>query len=442
MRAMAPVDVPPMLPGFGNHHQSEAVEGALPVGRNSPQRPPHGLYAEQISGTAFTAPREENRRTWVYRRRPSVRHLTGFRPSDHPGWITAPHRDVDAPLGPQRWDPWPLPDRPTDFLASLTTLATNGDAHLQVGLGVHVYAADQPMAGQALSCSDGELVIVPELGTMRVMTELGALVAGPGEVVGIPRGLCFRVDPVDGPIRGWVAENHGRPLRLPERGPIGANGLANERDFLHPTAADEPDEPTQVHVRSGGRSWLVELDHSPFDVAAWHGNLAPWVYDLHRFNTIGSISYDHPDPSIFTVLTSPSDVPGVANLDLVVFPDRWLVAEDTFRPPWFHRNTMSELMGLIEGVYDAKPQGFVPGGTSLHNQFVPHGPSAEAHRAATESDLAPQKLEGTLAFMLESRYRFLLTEHALSHPGRQTDYERTWDGIEPAGGGQPPTTSS
>ena len=422
---------PAMLSGFGNHHETEAVEGTLPRGRNSPQRPPRGLYAEQLSGTAFTAPKADNRRSWLYRRRPSVRHLSDFRPVEHPGWITAPHRDVDAPMAPMRWDPWPLPAEPVHFLDSLTTIATNGDAHLQVGLGVHLYAADAPMGDTALTCSDGELVIVPELGTMQVTTELGVLLAGPGEVVGIPRGVCFRVDPVDGPIRGWMAENHGAALRLPERGPVGANGLANERDFGHPTAAfDREDRPTTLHLRADGRSWTTALPHSPFDVVAWHGNLAPWVYDLRRFNTIGSISFDHPDPSIFTVLTSPSDTPGVANLDLVVFPDRWLVGEDTFRPPWFHRNTMSELMGLIEGVYDAKPQGFVPGGTSLHNQFLPHGPSADAHRAASEADLVPQKLEGTLAFMFESRYRFLLTEHALSHPGLQPDYASTWDGLE------------
>ena len=443
---MATADRPPTMTGFGNHLESEAVPGALPIGRNSPQRPPLGLFAEQLSGTAFTAARAENRRTWVYRRRPSVRHLTGFEPAEHPGWVTAPHRGVDAPMAPMRWDPWPLPDREVHFIDALTTLCTNGDAALQLGLGVHLYAADAAMDGLALACADGELVLVPQLGTHRVTTELGVLVAGPGEVVGVPRGMCFRVDPVDGPIRGWVAENHGAPLRLPERGPIGANGLAAERDFHHPTAAFAPeDEPTTVHLRAAGRSWSTRLPHSPFDVVAWHGNLVPWCYDLRRFNTIGSISFDHPDPSIFTVLTSPSDTPGVANLDLVVFPDRWLVADDTFRPPWFHRNTMSELMGLVEGVYDAKPHGFVPGGTSLHNQFLPHGPDAEAHRAATESDLAPQKLEGTLAFMFESRYRFDLTRHALDHPGRQPDYVRAWDGIDAAPSDQgtpPPTTAS
>jgi homogentisate 1,2-dioxygenase len=423
---------PPTMTGFGNHHETEAVAGALPVGRNSPQRPAYGLYAEQVSGTAFTVPRSQNRRSWLYRRRPSVRHLIGFEPAAPGRWVTAPHRGVDAPMAPMRWDPWPLPEEPVDFVDSLTTLATNGDAHLQVGLGVHLYAADLPMDGKALMDADGELVIVAEHGTMRVTTELGVLVAGPGVVVGIPRGLCFRVDPEDGPIRGWVAENHGQPLQLPERGPIGANGLADERDFHHPVAAfDEHDSPTEVLLRADSRSWRVQLDHSPFDVVAWHGNLSTWSYDLRRFNTIGSISYDHPDPSIFTVLTSPSDRPGVANLDLVVFPDRWLVGEDTFRPPWFHRNTMSELMGLIEGVYDAKPQGFVPGGTSLHNQFLPHGPSAEAHRVASEADLVPQKLAGTLAFMFESRYRFHPTEHALSHPGLQPDYVSTWDGLEP-----------
>lgn len=421
----------PTLTGFGNHHETEAIAGALPRGRNSPQRPPLGLYAEQISGTAFTAPRHDNRRTWTYRRRPSVRHLQHFDQVEHAGWRTAPQSSPATPMAPLRWDPTPLPNGATDFVDSLRTFATNGDAHLQAGLGVHVYAATAPMADRALCCADGELLIVPEMGTMRVTTELGVLTAGPGEIVGVPRGLCFKVDPTDGPVRGWMAENHGRPLTLPELGPIGSNGLANARDFRYPVAAfDRDDAPTRLHLRADGRSFETALDHSPFDVVAWHGNLAPFVYDLRAFNTVGSISYDHPDPSIFTVLTSPSDTPGVANLDVVVFPDRWLVADDTFRPPWFHRNTMSELMGLIEGVYDAKPQGFVPGGTSLHNQFLPHGPAADAHRAATESDLAPQKLTGTLAFMFESRYRFRITDFAATHPGLQPDYAATWDDLD------------
>ncbi len=422
---------PATMNGFGNEFETEAIEGALPRGRNAPQQPPFGLYAEQISGTAFTAPRHDNRRTWVYRRRPAVRHLHHFIEIEHQGWRTAPQATPATPMAPLRWDPTPLPDEPVHFVDSLRTVATNGDAHLQVGLGVHGYAATAPMTGQALCCTDGELLIVPEMGTMHVTTELGALTAGPGEIVGIPRGLCFRVDPVGGPIRGWVAENHGRLLTLPELGPIGANGLANPRDFRHPVASfDAADTPTTLHLRADGRSFTTHLDHSPFDVVAWHGSLAPFVYDLRAFNTIGSISYDHPDPSIFTVLTSPSDTPGVANLDVVVFPDRWLVADDTFRPPYFHRNTMSEFMGLIEGVYDAKPQGFAPGGMSLHNQFLPHGPAPDAHRAATESDLAPRKLSGTLAFMFESRYRFRITDFAATHPGLQPDYVETWNGLD------------
>jgi homogentisate 1,2-dioxygenase len=415
------------LSGFGNEHASEAVEGALPVGQNSPQRPAHGLYAEQLSGTAFTAPRAENRRTWMYRIRPSVLHVHDLRPIDHPTLRTAPARETDPPIGQLRWDPVPMPDESLTFLDGLRTIATNGDVHTQTGMAAHVYLANRSMGNTYLYDADGELLIVPQEGALRVVTECGVLEVAPREVCLIPRGMKFKVDLVDDHARGYVCENYGAYLTLPERGPIGANGLANARDFLAPTAAfEDSDEAGTVFVKFDGRLFASDVDHSPLDVVAWHGNHVPYKYDLAHFNVIGSISFDHPDPSIFTVLTAPSDRPGTANVDFVIFPDRWLVAEHTFRPPYFHMNIMSEFMGLIYGVYDAKLEGFGAGGFSLHNQYWPHGPDNEAWEGASSAELTPQKLEGTLAFMFETRYPLIPTAYASTLPALQEDYQEVW----------------
>jgi homogentisate 1,2-dioxygenase len=415
------------LSGFGNEHASEAVEGALPVGQNSPQRPAHGLYAEQLSGTAFTAPRAENRRTWMYRIRPSVLHVHDLRPIDHPTLRTAPARETDPPIGQLRWDPVPMPDESLTFLDGLRTIATNGDVHTQTGMAAHVYLANRSMGNTYLYDADGELLIVPQEGALRVVTECGVLEVAPREVCLIPRGMKFKVDLVDDHARGYVCENYGAYLTLPERGPIGANGLANARDFLAPTAAfEDSDEAGTVFVKFDGRLFASDVDHSPLDVVAWHGNHVPYKYDLAHFNVIGSISFDHPDPSIFTVLTAPSDRPGTANVDFVIFPDRWLVAEHTFRPPYFHMNIMSEFMGLIYGVYDAKLEGFGAGGFSLHNQYWPHGPDHEAWEGASSAELTPQKLEGTLAFMFETRYPLIPTAYASTLPALQEDYQEVW----------------
>lgn len=417
------------LSGFGNEHATEALPGALPAGRNSPQRPPYGLYAEQFSGTAFTAPRAENRRSWLYRIRPSV--VRGrFGEIAHGGWRTAPDAGAVPPAGPMRWGAMAIPGAETDFVDGLATLATNGNAHMQAGLGVHLYLANASMADRFLCNADGEMLVVPQQGRAVFRTEAGALAVAPGEFCVVPRGMTFRVELPDGPSRGYVCENYGRPLDLPERGPIGANGLANPRDFLYPAAwYEDSARPCELVMRSGGRLLSCALDRSPLDVVAWHGNHAPYKYDLRRFNAIGSISFDHPDPSIFTVLTAPSETPGTANVDFVVFPPRWLVAEDTFRPPWYHRNVMSEFMGLIYGRYDAKPEGFEPGGCSLHNCMFPHGPDADAFEAATEAALAPAKLEDTMAFMFESRYPFLLSPFAAASPALQADYAECWQGL-------------
>ena len=411
--------------GFGNSYASEAVPGALPQGRNSPQRVAHGLYAELLSGSAFTAPRAENRRTWLYRRRPSV-VVGGYEALPQVHWKTGAKDGVPAPPNPVRWHPAEVPDQPLDFVTGLRTMVVNGDADAQTGMAAHLVLMNRPMGRRALVNADGEMLIVPQQGRLRVTTELGRLDAAPGDVLLIPRGLAFKVD-VDEPAIAYVCENYGAHFRLPELGPIGSNGLANARDFEAPVAVFESDDgPYQMLKRYGGALWTATQAHSPFNVVAWHGTLAPLRYDTKHFNAVGSISFDHPDPSIFTVLTSPSDTPGTANCDFVIFPPRWLVAEDTFRPPWFHRNVMSEFMGLVYGQYDAKPEGFRPGGASLHNCMVPHGPDAEAFDRASNAALAPHKLDATLAFMFESRWCFHLTEWAQRDGARDLNYADCW----------------
>ncbi|MEX1208075.1 MAG: homogentisate 1,2-dioxygenase [Acidimicrobiia bacterium] len=415
------------MSGFGNEHASEAVAGALPVGQNNPQKPPRGLYTEQLSGTAFTAPKAENRRTWFYRMRPSVLHVHDLRPVEHPHLRTAPNRETEPPIGQLRWDPIPMESGPLTWLDGLRTIATNGDVHGQYGMAAHIYLATKSMDRTYFYNADGELLIVPQEGGLRIATECGVIEAVPGEVCLIPRAMKFKVDLMGDHARGYVCENYGTYLDLPERGPIGANGLANARDFLAPTAAyEETEGAATVFVKFDGRLFASDIEHSPLDVVAWHGNHVPYKYDLAHFNTMGSISFDHPDPSIFTVLTSQSDRPGTANLDFVIFPDRWLVAEHTFRPPYYHSNIMSEFMGLIHGVYDAKLEGFNPGGFSLHNQYWPHGPDNEAFEGATNATLEPQKLEGTLAFMFETRYPLIPTAYASTLPALQEDYQEVW----------------
>jgi homogentisate 1,2-dioxygenase len=420
------------LSGFGNHFATEAVAGALPQGQNSPQRTPFGLYAEQLSGTAFTAPRGQNRRSWLYRLRPSAGHGR-YAPLAQGLLRGGPFTEAEPSPNRLRWDPLPAPDGPTDFVDGLVTLAGNGDPATGVGVAVHLYAANRSMADRVLSDADGELLIVPQAGALRLVTELGLLDAAPGEIALIPRGVRFRVELPDGAARGYICENYGAPFRLPDLGPIGSNGLANARDFLVPQAAfEDVDRPTEIVQKFQGRLWSTTLDHSPLDVVAWHGNYAPCKYDLARFNAVNTVSFDHPDPSIFTVLTSPSDTPGTANCDFVIFPPRWMVAEHTFRPPWFHRNVMSELMGLITGAYDAKAEGFKPGGVSLHNCMSAHGPDRATFEKASAAELKPERYENTLAFMFESRWVFRPTEFAMKTPALQKDYDGCWSGFEKA----------
>ncbi|ABE61779.1 homogentisate 1,2-dioxygenase [Nitrobacter hamburgensis X14] len=422
---------PGYMSGFGNSFETEALPGALPIGRNSPQRCAYGLYAEQLSGSPFTAPRGANERSWLYRIRPSVRHSGHFVKIDAKLWRTAPCLEHDMPLAQLRWDPTPIPEDELTFVQSVRTMTTAGDAHTQTGMAAHIYLITRSMVDQHFYNADGEMLFVPQGGSLRFVTEFGVIDTEPGEIAVIPRGVKFRVEIPSGPARGYLCENYGGAFTLPERGPIGANCLANSRDFLTPVAAyEDDDKPTELFVKWGGALWSTALPHSPIDVVAWHGNYAPYKYDLRTFSPIGAIGFDHPDPSIFTVLTSPSEIAGTANIDFVIFPERWVVAENTFRPPWYHMNVMSEFMGLIYGVYDAKPQGFVPGGISLHNCMLPHGPDREAFDHASNTELKPVKLTGTLAFMFETRFPQRVTEYAATSDALQDDYADCWQGLE------------
>ena len=417
------------LAGFGNSFVTVAVPGAVPVGRNSPQRVAHGLYAEQLSGTAFTAPRSENRRSWLYRIRPAAMHGT-FSPFAQQAF----HNDFgDGAVTPDqlRWNPLALPEQPADFVEGLFTMAGNGGPAALSGLGIHMYAANRDMRGRFFYDADGELLIVPQQGRLRIATELGVLEVEPREIAIVPRGVRFRVELPDGGARGYVCENFGALLRLPDLGPIGSNGLAAARDFLYPVAAYEEDEGDfELVAKFQGHLWRADIGHSPLDVVGWHGNYAPCKYDLRRFNAIGSVSFDHPDPSIFLVLTSPSDTPGVGNMDFAIFPPRILAMQDTFRPPWFHRNIASEFMGLVHGAYDAKAEGFAPGGASLHNCMTGHGPDAATFEKASSADLStPDVITDTMAFMFEARGVIRPTAQALDAAHRQRDYQACWAGL-------------
>lgn len=416
--------------GFGNEFATEAVKGALPEGQNSPQKAPLGLYTEQLSGTAFTAPRAANRRTWTYRIRPSVTH----KPFSEIGtglFRSGPFTELPTPPNQMRWNPVPMPEGKTDFVDGIVTMGGSGDPAMQIGVGLHVYAANAPMQGRYFYNADGEMLIVPQSGRLRLRTEMGILEVAPGEIAVIQRGIRFRVELLDKTARGYICENYGALLRLPDLGPIGANGLANPRDFLAPVAAFEDHEGDfRIATKFQGRLWEAAIDHSPLNVVAWHGNYVPYKYDLANFNCINTVSFDHPDPSIYTVLTSPSEIPGTANLDFVIFPPRWMVAEHTFRPPWFHRNFMNEFMGLIYGEYDAKAEGFVPGGASLHNCMAGHGPDAETFEKASKAELKPVYVKDTLAFMFETRFACRPTRFALETSQLDHQYFECWQGLK------------
>lgn len=435
------------MPGFGNDFETEALPGALPQGQNSPQKCEYGLYAEQLSGTAFTAPRGKNERTWCYRIRPSVHHTGRFSAIDVPYWKTAPNilphdpnRQNIMSLGQYRWDPIPLPaaDEDLTWITGMRTMTTAGDVNIQIGMASHVYLVTRSMEDEYFFSADSELLVVPQEGRLRFCTELGIIDLEPREIAILPRGLVYRVEVLEGPCRGFVCENYGQKFELPGRGPIGANCLANPRDFKCPVAAFEDREVrSRVVIKWCGQFHETWIGHSPLDVVAWHGNYCAYKYDLRTYSPVGAILFDHPDPSIFTVLTAPSGQEGTANIDFVLFRERWLVAEHSFRPPWYHKNIMSELMGNIYGVYDAKPQGFAPGGISLHNCMLPHGPDRDAFEGASNAALKPEKLDETMSFMFETRFPQHLTEFAAKEAPMQEEYIEVWDRLEKKFDGKP-----
>lgn len=420
------------MSGFGNDFETEALPDALPQGQNSPQKCNYGLYGEQLSGTAFTAPSNQNERTWCYRIRPSVKHSKRYTKINLPYWKTAPSVIPEVTsLGQYRWDPLPHSDKALDWLTGMRTMTTAGDVNTQVGMASHIYLANKSMVDTCFYSADSELIIVPQEGILRFNTELGIMDIEPQEIAIIPRGLLYRVEIIEGPARGFVCENYGQKFDLPNRGPIGANCLANRRDFKTPTAAfEDNDRNTKVIIKWCGEFHETEINHSPLDVVAWHGNYAPCKYDLRNYCPIGAVLFDHPDPSLYSVLTAPSGVEGTANIDFVLFRDRWLVTENTFRPPWYHKNIMSELMGNIFGQYDAKPSGFVPGGMSLHNMMLPHGPDKDAFEKASNTELLPEKLNNTMSFMFETRFPQHLTRFAADEAPLQDDYIDCWSDIE------------
>jgi homogentisate 1,2-dioxygenase len=413
--------------GLCNEFATEALPGALPGMRNSPQLCPYGLYAEQFSGTAFTVPRHASRRSWLYRIRPAAVHGT-YRRIESRNLVSTFDATLASP-NRLRWNPLPIPTEPLDFIQGMVTVGGTHSSPAHSGCAIHWYAANRSMSNRFFSNSDGELLIVPQSGRLRLATELGIIELLPLEIAVIPRGLRFKVELLEPEARGYVCENFGAPFRLPDLGPIGSNGLARSRDFQTPVAAYEDVEGAfELVTKFMGSLWSAPMGHSPLDVVAWHGTNAPYKYDLRRFNTIGSISYDHPDPSIFLVLQSQSDTPGVDDVDFVIFPPRWLAMTDTFRPPWFHRNVASEFMGLILGKYDAKESGFLPGGSSLHNCMSGHGPDAATFEKASQADTrTPEYIDNTMAFMFETRAVICPTATALALPQLQPDYQQCWD---------------
>lgn len=416
------------MTGFGNHFESEAIKGSLPIGKNSPQKVSNGLYAELLTGSAFTQPRTENKKVWLYRIRPSVSNGS-FSKIELPSFLSAPFSSDYTSPEQYRWMPTPYPKDKKNFIESIITMAGCGDTG-QAGAAVHHYACNTSMDTTYFYNSDGEMLIVPQEGRLSVATETGLFEIAPKEILVIPRGIKFKVDIKD-KARGYILENYGAPFRLPDLGPIGSSGLANTRDFETSPAFYEKDKGScELISKFCGNMFKANLIDSPLDVVAWHGNYVPYKYDLDKFNTINTVSYDHPDPSIFTVLTSPTDTAGKANIDFVIFPPRWMVGEETFRPPYYHRNIMSEYMGLIHGVYDAKEEGFVPGGASLHNCMAAHGPEKTVFEKASNADLKPEKIDQTLAFMFEGHHVFKLTKQALEAENRDKDYLSCWDDLD------------
>lgn len=415
-------------PGFGNEFATEAVAGALPVGQNSPQRPPLGLVSELVSGTAFVAPRALNRRSYLFRIRPST-NAHPLLPVSFPNFQTPPLA-VDPQPGAMRWSTLNDKIAGKDFLDGLLTHCGNGSPRTQNGMAVHIYNASEPMTGRAFVNSDGEMLIIPQTGKLVITTELGIMDIQPGELALIPKGMKMKVDPVSGPAYGFMCENYGLPFVLPDLGLIGSHGLANAIDFETPVAAfEDNEEPTELIQKFCGSFWETKLEYSVFDVVAWRGNWAPCKYDMMKFNTMGSISYDHPDPSIFCALTSSSDAVAGGNVDFMILPPRWIVAEHSFRPPGFHRNSVSEFLALVKGAHESRSSNFPPGSISLHNCWTPHGPDTETLEQARTAELQPQRVDDALVFMLETRFPLEMSSAAFESDKRQRDCTNGWAGF-------------
>jgi len=417
------------LTGFGNYFQTEAIKDALPTDQNSPQKVAYDLYAEQISGTPFIMPRNFNLKAWLYRIAPSVK-VPPFESCKQNPFLSFDEFTITP--NPLRWDPLPITSHPQGWLTGMYPMVQNYPVNQREGGAIYLYHMNQSFYdnGHYFYNADGEFLVVPVDGTLIFKTEFGDLTVQPGEIIVIPRGIKYSVHFNEAYANGYICENYGQPFRLPELGLIGANGLANPRHFIYPKASFETKRGHfKLFCKMNQSLWQTSLEQSPLNVVAWQGNYAPYKYDLQKFNTINTVSFDHPDPSIFTVLTSPSHVSGIANIDFVIFPERWMVADHTFRPPYFHRNCMSEWMGLVYGQYDAKENDFIPGASSLHNIMTAHGPDTKAYHKATQSSLQPNYVHNTLAIMFESAYAWRVSKQALTATFRQTHYHEIWQDL-------------
>ncbi|KAF8579366.1 homogentisate 1,2-dioxygenase [Ramaria rubella] len=422
--------------GFGNRFASDAIPGTLPLGQNNPQRCKYGLYAEQVTGTAFVAPRCENQNAWLYRIRPAVAH-DGFtalarNPDLESNFLPANPR-ISLSASQLSWQPIGIPSVETDFIDGLKTVAGCGDSSLREGLAVHLYAANVSMGKKAFVNTDGDFLIVPSQGRLDIQTEFGKLMVRPGEIVVIQRGIRFKVSLPNGPSHGYIQEVFGAHYELPELGPLGANGLANARDFEYPVASFDIDQtPWDIVYKVSGSLHLCKQRHTPFDVVAWHGNYVPYKYALEKLITVGSLTRDHIDPSIFCVLTARSKTAGTPLADFLAYGPRWDVAYNTFRPSYYHRNAASELLGLIYGAYPGRA-GFQPGGLNFTPPFSPHGPTSGPFKAASEAELKPQWISvGSLAFMFESSMTLALTEYAIKRANTMRPVDpKTWEGLKP-----------
>jgi homogentisate 1,2-dioxygenase len=414
--------------GFANEFATEALEGALPEGQNSPQKLPYGLVSELVSATAFAAPRALNRRSYLFRIRPST-ITEAFEPLEHPTFLTPP-LPIDPYPGALRWGPAEVTDSGADFIDGMLTICGNGSPKAQVGMALHLFRAGRSMENRAFANADAEMLIVPQEGAIRLVTEAGVLGLVPGELALVPKGMKIRVDLVGESARGFVCENYGLPFVLPELGVIGSHGLANAIDFQAPVAAfEDDDQPFELIHKFAGALWRTTIDHSPFDVVAWRGNWSPVKYDMQRFSVMGTVGVDHPDPSIYCALTSPSSDVAGGNVDFMILPPRWMVAENTFRPPGYHRNSVAEFLALVQGSSESRAGPFPPGSMSLHNHWTAHGPDVRTFEAAREAPLTPVKIEDTLIFMLESRYPLELSAAAMNADFRINESARGWAGF-------------